>query len=120
MHIRQMMMMHLLDNAIKYAGDEKRVTVSLLKKQERFELRVHNTGAPIPAAALPHIFDRFYRADASRFGGGFGLGLAIARQIARMHRGEIGVTSDAREGTAFTARIPLRQHRFSLPQSRKK
>ena len=55
MHIRQMMMMHLLDNAIKYAGDEKKVTVSLLKKQERFELRVHNTGAPIPAAALPHF-----------------------------------------------------------------
>lgn len=103
--IRQLMMI-LLDNAIKYAGGEKKVTVSLTKKQDRCELCVHNTGAPIPASSLPHIFDRFYRADASRCSNGFGLGLAIARQIAQMHRGEIRVTSSLAEGTAFTVRIP--------------
>lgn len=118
MHIRQLMMI-LLDNAIKYAGDEKKVAVSLVKKQDRWELRVHNTGAPIPAASLPHIFDRFYRADASRSSSGFGLGLAIARQIAQMHRGEIRVTSSAGDGTAFTVRIPLKQHRFASRQSRR-
>lgn len=118
MHIHQLMMI-LLDNAIKYAGDEKKVTVSLTKKQDRCELRVHNAGAPIPPASLPHIFDRFYRADASRSSDGFGLGLAIARQIAQMHRGEIRVTSSAGEGTAFTVRIPLRQHRFASRPSRK-
>lgn len=117
-HIRQLMMI-LLDNAIKYAGGEKKVTVFLAKKQDRCELRVHNTGAPIPEAALPHIFDRFYRADASRTSSGFGLGLAIARQIAQMHRGEIRVTSNANEGTAFTVRIPLRQHRTASRQCRK-
>lgn len=108
--IRQLMMI-LLDNAIKYAGGEKKVTVSLTKKQDRCELCVHNTGAPIPASSLPHIFDRFYRADASRCSNGFGLGLAIARQIAQMHRGEIRVTSSLAEGTAFTVRIP--QHSAS-------
>ena len=105
--------------SIKYAGDKKKVTVFLTKKQDRCELRVHNTGAPIPPASLPHIFDRFYRADASRSSDGFGLGLAIARQIAQIHRGEIRVTSSASEGIALTVRIPLRQHRFASRQSRK-
>ena len=109
--IRQLMMI-LLDNAIKYAGNEKKVAVTLAKKQDRCELRVHNTGAPIPAAALPHIFDRFYRADASRTSSGFGLGLAIARQIVEMHRGEIRVTSDDKEGTTFFVQIPVKSHRF--------
>ena len=80
---------------------------------------MHNTGAPIPPASLPHIFDRFYRADVSRSSDGVGLGLAIARQIAQMHRGEIRVTSSAGEGTALTVRIPLRQNRFASRQSRK-
>lgn len=110
-HIRQLMMI-LLDNAIKYAGDEKKVTVSLTKKQDRCELRVHNTGAPIPAAALPHIFDRFYRADASRTSSGFGLGLAIAKQIVQLHRGTIRVTSKDEEGTTFFVLMPVRLRGF--------
>ncbi|MGN0754654.1 MAG: sensor histidine kinase [Aristaeellaceae bacterium] len=99
-HLRRLMMI-LLDNAIKYAGGEKRVTVSLTKKQERVELRVVNTGSPIPAGMLPHLFDRFYRCDANRTSQGFGLGLAIARQIVQLHKGRIQATSRADEGTTF-------------------
>lgn len=106
-HLRQLMMI-LLDNAIKYAGGEKKVTVSLTKKQERVELRVLNTGSPIPVQMLPHLFERFYRGDANRTSHGFGLGLAIARQIVQMHKGTISVTSSAPEGTAFTVSLPGR------------
>lgn len=107
MHIRQLMMV-LLDNAIKYAGGEKRVTVSLTKRQERIELCATNTGSPIPAEMLPHLFDRFYRGDANRTTKGFGLGLAIAKQIAEMHKGTIRVTSTAEEGTAFMVLMPCK------------
>lgn len=108
-HIRQMMMI-LLDNAIKYAGNEKKVVVTLVHRQDRYELRINNTGEPIPAATLDHVFDRFYRGDANRTGNGFGLGLAIAKQIVQMHKGTILVKSDAREGTTFRIQIPLNLH----------
>lgn len=106
-HIRQMMMI-LLDNAIKYAGGEKRVTVTLSGRPGRCSLRVTNTGTPIPADALPHVFDRFYRVDAGRAGGGFGLGLAIAKRIAQMHRGAIRVESSAEAGTTFCVTLPTK------------
>ena len=105
-HIRQIMMI-LLYNAIKYAGNEKVVTVPLAKKQDRCELQVNNTGAPLPAAMLPHVFDRFYRGDAARTSNGFGLGLAIAKQIVQMHKGMIQAQSSAQTGTTFSAIVPL-------------
>ena len=104
-HIRQLMMI-LLDNAIKYAGNEKIVTVTLAKKQEYYELRVCNTGTPIPAEMQPHVFDRFYRGDTQRTSNGFGLGLAIAKQIVQMHKGTIRVQSSAQTGTTFCAVVP--------------
>ena len=72
-------------------------------------LSVHNTGEPIPFGALPHIFDRFYRADASRVRaeGGYGLGLAIAKTIAEAHTASIAASSNVDEGTTFTFEIPL-------------
>ncbi len=106
-HIQQMMTI-LLDNAIKYAGGKKIVTVTLARKQERCELHVNNTGAPIPAEALPHVFDRFYRGQANRTGNGFGLGLAIAKRILQMHKGSIRVSSTAASGTTFSVVLPIR------------
>ena len=100
-HIRQLMMI-LLDNAIKYAGNEKIVTVTLAKKQERIQLRVNNTGTPIPSTMLPHVFDRFYRGETDRTSNGFGLGLAIAKRITQMHKGSIHVDSNATIGTTFS------------------
>ena len=98
----------LLDNACKYCqpGGTVRVT---LTAGDKAALTVHNTGAPIPPEAQPHLFERFYRADAarSRSEGGYGLGLAIAAAIADGHRGRISVHSAPGEGTAFTVTLPL-------------
>ena len=76
----------------------------------RIHLTIHNTGAPIPSEHLPHLFERFYRADAARdrTQGGYGLGLAIAKSITEAHRGKISVTSSADAGTTFTVLFPRR------------
>ena len=72
----------LLDNAIKYAGTGGAVTLRLAAAGSQAVLTVHNTGTPIPPDRLPHIFERFYRADPSLTGSGTGLGLAAsARHI---------------------------------------
>lgn len=99
----------LLDNACKYCGAGGTVTLTLTAG-DRAALTVHNTGAPIPAEALPHLFERFYRADAARGRetGGYGLGLAIAAAIVEEHRGKIAVRSGP-EGTAFTVTFPCCQ-----------
>lgn len=102
------LVMILLDNAVKYAGPGGTVTFTLERHQERLRLAVHNTGEPIPPEHLPHLFERFYRADAARnrSGGGYGLGLAIARSIVEGHHGRLTVTSTAAAGTTFTALLP--------------
>ena len=70
---------------------------------------MENEGDPIPADKLPHIFDRFYRADASRTdGGSFGLGLPIARAIVEAHRGTLRCDSGGHT-TRFTITLPCRQ-----------
>jgi signal transduction histidine kinase len=69
-------------------------------------LAVRDTGEGIAPEAQPFVFDRFYRADDSRQGGGAGLGLAIARGLAQAHGGSIDVRSWPGEGTLFTVRLP--------------
>ena len=73
---------------------------------------VHNQGEAIPAEDLPHIFERFYRVDASRSrsAGGYGLGLAIAKTIPDRHKASLRVNSSAPEGTTFTLRLPLKDN----------
>ena len=113
----------LLDNACKYTNAGGTVTVTLRAHASEAVLSVRNSGEPIDEADLPHLFDRFYRADAARTHnaadaennggepgantGGYGLGLAIARDIAQAHKGTIAVASTAKEGTTFTLRLPL-------------
>ena len=113
----------LLDNACKYTNAGGTVTVTLRAHASEAVLSVRNSGEPIDEADLPHLFDRFYRADAARTHnaadaennggepgantGGYGLGLAIARDIAQAHKGTIAVASTAQEGTTFTLRLPL-------------
>ena len=99
----------LLDNACKYSESPGVITVKLTRRGVHAILSVHNTGEPIPFGALPHIFDRFYRADASRVRaeGGYGLGLAIAKTIADAHSAAITASSNADMGTTFTFEIPL-------------
>ena len=98
----------LLDNACKYCGPEGRVSLALTRSNDRAVLTVHNTGAPIPSDALPHLFERFYRVDTARARqtGGYGLGLAIAASIVQQHHGKISAVSSAESGTTFTVSLP--------------
>ncbi len=100
----------LIDNACKYVDDGGAVNVSLSRAGKQAKLEGRNTGAPISPEDLPHVFDRFYRADKARTGGagGHGLGLAIARAIAEEHGGTLTASSTQAEGTAFTATLPLK------------
>jgi len=120
----------LIDNACKYGGPNAKIALSLTKEQGRAKLSVHNTGNPIDKGDIPHIFDRFYRADKSRTqigdltdlrqktnvnaadqshaqtGGGYGLGLSIAKSIVDAHGGKLTVISNAEDGTTFSAEFP--------------
>jgi two-component system sensor histidine kinase CiaH len=99
----------LLDNAIKYSPDGSSISVSTYRKDNDAYLSVSDKGAGIRATDLPHIFDRFYQADSARSKksqGGYGLGLAIARQIADVHGAAIEVKSTLGKGSSFTLRLP--------------
>jgi signal transduction histidine kinase len=92
------------------------VNVVCVPKRKRV-FRVQNTGAPIPAEELPHLFERFYRVDRARSAGGYGLGLSIAQSIVKAHGGKISVTSCDEAGTTFLVTLPLRG--ISARKSRK-
>lgn len=98
------LVMILLDNGVKYAGERGTVTVTLAGTGDRIALRVHNTGEPIDAQHLPHLFERFYRADAARNReqGSYGLGLSIAKAIADAHGAKL-MAASGEGGTSFTA-----------------
>ncbi|WP_251197550.1 sensor histidine kinase [Anaerotardibacter muris] len=100
----------LLDNAFKYVNECGRISVQLDKGDGSAVLSVSNSGGFIPAEDLPHVFDRFYRADKARTRTGelsYGLGLSIAREIANIHGGTITATSSEATGTTFTVTLPL-------------
>ena len=102
------LLLNLLDNAIKYTPSGGRVTAGWSTDGTRVELWVRDTGAGIAPEHLPHIFDRFYRADKarSRAEGGVGLGLSICRWIAEAHGGSISAESAPGQGATFTVRLP--------------
>lgn len=97
---------NLVNNAIKYGADGKRILVKVHAKDEIVTVSVTNYGYVIPADELPLIFDKFYRVEQSRSTntGGTGLGLAIAKNIVDMHGGTIDVVSDLK-GTVFTVKL---------------
>jgi signal transduction histidine kinase len=100
---------NLFDNARKYRkGDSGAIAVTLRKSAGRVLAEVRDDGVGIPGDSLPYIFDRFYRADASRSqADGSGLGLAIAKRIVEDHGGAIWVRSQENEGTTFVVSLPL-------------
>lgn len=99
----------LLDNAYKYAEDKGRIGVTLKHSARRVELAISNSGTSIDPTDLPHIFDRFYRADKARERsvGGYGLGLAIAHEVAEEHGGTISAHSSESGDTVFTVVLPI-------------
>ena len=100
---------NVLDNAVKYGPSNGTVRITLEHDPDSYvTVRIHDEGGNIPAAALPHLCDRFYRVDQSRCSstGGAGLGLAIAQEIVRRHDGNISITSNASYGTLVSIRLP--------------
>jgi two-component system, chemotaxis family, CheB/CheR fusion protein len=99
----------LLDNALKYTPDGGLVTLELKRQDTHAEFRIVNTGPAISPEDLEHVFERFYRTDASRSRqtGGTGLGLPIARWIAGQHGGTVKLMSETGVGTTVIVRLPL-------------
>jgi heavy metal sensor kinase len=106
---------NLLDNAIKYTPEKGKVSVCVTKQDSRAVLEVADTGIGISADDLPHIFDRFYRADKarSREMGGTGLGLSIVRSICLAHNGQVRVASTEGQGSVFHVELPLARNNDS-------
>jgi signal transduction histidine kinase len=100
---------NLVDNAIQYTPEDGTITLSLFRDGDWARLEVADTGVGIAPEHLPHVFDRFYRADKARTRAsrGSGLGLAIVRGIAEQHGGEVTVRSDAGKGSIFTVWLKL-------------
>ena len=112
----QRLLANLLDNAIKYTPTGGKVEVSLAATAgQGATLTVKDTGIGISAADLPRIFERFYRGDRSRSEAGTGLGLSLARAIARAHGGEITVESRPGEGSVFVVTLPASGKGWSSP-----
>jgi len=102
----QRMLSNLLDNAIKYTPSGGIVNIAVTESKTRVVVALKDTGIGISQADLPRIFERFYRCDQSRSQAGIGLGLSLARAIARAHGGDITVISTPNQGSTFTVTLP--------------
>jgi heavy metal sensor kinase len=109
---------NFLDNAIRFTPRGGTVRALAWGHGDEVGVMVVDDGPGIPAEARPHVFDRFYRADASRGrdGGGTGLGLAICAEVARAHGGRVWVDSAEGRGSAFSIALPRRHDRALAPR----
>jgi signal transduction histidine kinase len=101
-----------LDNSVKYTPLNGSINIKILKENSNLSIKISDTGIGISKNDLPHIFDRFFRADHSRSKmniPGFGLGLSLARKNILLHKGSIDVKSFPEKGTTFTVRLPVKQ-----------
>ena len=105
---------NLVANAFKYGNGASYIRITAHQEQDKVVVKVANDGTPIPEKAQSHLFERFYRAEASRSRatGGTGLGLAIVKSIVDLHHGQVTVSSDADE-TAFIVTLPLKQEQIN-------
>lgn len=99
-----------LDNAIKYSPKQKTIHLTSRKSDGHIIIDIADQGIGIDEKDIPHLFDRFYRADKSRTKTGvpgYGLGLSIAKQIVEQHHGTIRVHSELKKGTTFSVELPI-------------
>jgi len=108
---------NLLENAAKYTDEGGRISVKAGVQGDSVEVRVEDTGIGIPPADLPHIFERFYRADKARTRllGGTGLGLSIVKHLVQSHGGSVRAESTYGKGTAIVIRLPLESAAGPVP-----
>jgi len=99
----------LMDNAIKYSSDQKKIEVYVSISNDQFNIKVKDYGIGISADELTNVFDRFYRTDKSRTRkkGGYGIGLSIAKRIIEKYHGSINIKSELNKGTSVIVQIPL-------------
>jgi two-component system, OmpR family, heavy metal sensor histidine kinase CusS len=97
---------NLLDNALRFTREGGSIRVAVSKHNSDFEVNVSDNGYGIAAEHLPHVFDRFYRAESSRSSDGAGLGLALVKSIVELHGGSATIHSEAGHGTTVTLRFP--------------
>ncbi len=98
----------LLDNALKYSDEKGEISISAQKQGKTVRLMVHNTADFVDKDSLPHLFERFYRADSSRNSdtGGYGLGLSIASAIVAAHKGKIAASTKDGKSLQVTVTLP--------------
>ncbi|HEU4327930.1 MAG TPA: ATP-binding protein [Roseiflexaceae bacterium] len=106
-------LLNLVANALAHTPPGGVVRVGLARTPEAALLRVSDTGVGIAPADLPHLFERFYRADKARSGDGAGLGLAIVKWVAEAHAGSVAVESAPGQGSVFTLYLPLNPNSHS-------
>ncbi|HEY5003285.1 MAG TPA: ATP-binding protein, partial [Ktedonobacteraceae bacterium] len=102
-------LLNLLDNARRHTLKGGSITIRAYSKDNMLYTQIRDTGIGIDATDLPHIFERFYRANRSRNGasGGSGLGLSIVKAIITAHGGNIWAESEPGQGTVVTFTLPL-------------
>jgi two-component system, OmpR family, phosphate regulon sensor histidine kinase PhoR len=102
---------NLLDNAVKYSGNEKQIRISVSQSDQCVDLSVADKGLGIPKSEQQKIFDKFYRGNSPlvRKIRGSGIGLSITKNVAEMHGGEVLIDSEPGKGSKFTLRIPIRK-----------
>jgi signal transduction histidine kinase len=117
----QQVMVNLLTNAVKFTPEKGYVEVALQRRADQAEISVVDTGIGIPAAFLPHVFDRFCQADDSihsRYGG-LGLGLAIVKHLVELHGGSVSADSPGEgRGATFVLKLPLPARRGEMAPGR--
>ncbi len=98
-------LLNLLDNSIKYNYDRGKVWMSAENLKDELVIMVENTGPKISTSAAPQLFDRFFRMESQPDTPGYGLGLSLARELARAHRGDVVLVKSDDESTIFSVRI---------------
>jgi len=99
---------NLLDNAIKYAGDQVKINIALSENGDRYTLSIQDNGIGIPKAYQKGVFDLFFRVPSGNIHNvkGFGLGLAYVKQIVQQHQGTIDLNSEEAVGSTFVIDLP--------------
>jgi signal transduction histidine kinase len=99
---------NLIGNAAKYSGDSRRIEISVCQKETRFEIKVRDYGLGISREVMPYVFDPFVQAKPGlTLQEGVGLGLAVVRELVRLHGGEVNVFSDGEgRGSEFVVKLP--------------